>query len=196
MKRQILTRDALAHHEAGHLVAIAILERPTIFSWRRLRAYEIAHAEAPVFNSGNWDNSDDRNLIIARNAVIALAGGAADFCTAGGRLISAPSPAEVHSWAGAVDFELAHEWLSLQRYDGAQGQIEADLCRLFAETCHMLAMPRQSRALNLIACRIIELLRAADLSGAYELREPAGPLVMGIDFDGPPLFMLRATVVT
>jgi hypothetical protein len=194
MKRLRISREALAHHEAGHLVAIAMLERPMSFSWRRLKAYEIAHAEVPAFRSGNWDNADDRNLIIACNAVIALAGGAADLCAAGRAVDAAPSPAEVHSWTGPVDFELAHEWLTLQRYDGDQGQIEADHRRLFVETYRMLAMPKQRAALPIIAGRIIELLRTADQSCATSLEVPAHSLVRGIELDAPPRFMLRSTI--
>lgn len=196
MKRQPIPRGVLAHHEAGHLVAITMLERPASFGWRRLEAYDIAHAESPALSGDDWDNAHQRNLIIARKTVIALAGGAADLLATGRGLDAVPSPAEVHSLTGAVDFELAHEWLTLQRYDGDQAQIDGDLCRLFAETYHMLAMPKQREALSIIAKRIVDLLRIADRSDATEFRWSAYPLVAGIEFDAPPLFVLRATIAS
>jgi hypothetical protein len=191
MKRQAISRQDMARHEAGHVLAMILLDQPGIFSWRRLARYELAHVEAVPAPTEGWDEPEKRDDLIARKVVVALAGGAAE------RGILQPDPvadvAAIHDWTGAVDFELAHEWLGLQRYDGDQKAMIADLIRLFGETRRMLARPLERRALETIANRIRVLVDDADQSGLLELSVPAETLTQGIVLDPAPLFALEAT---
>lgn len=194
MKREALSRRALAQHEAGHVVAMAVLDGLGSFSWRRLGRYELAHVAEPQAEVRGWDESAARDDIIARRAVAALAGGAAEACATLSETGPTDDPAVIHAWTGSVDFELAHEWLTLQRYDGSQSAILADIARLFGEISAFLARPSQQYALSIVADRIAALLDAADNMGRTELSLPAASMIEGLVFDQVPRFFLRETI--
>lgn len=194
MKREPLARPALARHEAGHLVAMALLDEPGMFSWRRLAGYEIAHVTERQRRVRRWNDPAARDAMIAKRAVIALAGGAAERSAMPADAGPANELAAVHAWTGAVDFELAHEWLTLQRYDGNQAAIMDDIVRLFGELSALFARAAQRRAIFRAAVRIEALLATADRHGRSDLSVPAAELLQGITLDPAPVFVLRATV--
>jgi hypothetical protein len=191
MKRQAISRQDMARHEAGHVLAMMLLDQPGIFSWRRLARYELAHVEAVPAPTKGWDQPEKRDDLIARKVVMALAGGVAELGMLQPDLVA--DVAAIHGWTGAVDFELAHEWLGLQRYDGDQMAMIADLIRLFGETRRMLAQPLERQALETIANRIRVLVDDADQSGLLELSVPAETLTQGIVLAPAPFFALEAT---
>ena len=194
MKREPLARPALARHEAGHLVAMAMLEEPGEFSWRRLAGYEIAHVTERRRRVRRWNDPAARDAMIARRAVIALAGGAAERSATSACAGPVDELATVHAWTGSVDFELAHEWLTLQRYDGNQAAIMDDIVRLFGELSALFARAAQRRAISRAAVRIEALLAMADRHGRSALSVPAAELLQGITLDPAPVFVLRETV--
>jgi len=194
MKREALSRQALARHEAGHVVALAALGGLGGFSWRRHSRYELAHVAEPQVAVEAWDESAARDQMIARRAVVALAGGAAEGHAILSETGPTNDPAVIHAWTGSVDFELAHEWLTLQRYDGSQPAILADIVRLFGEVSAFLARPTQQYALAIVAGRMIALLDGADHAGQTELVLPAAPLIEGLVLDPAPQFVLRETI--
>jgi len=196
MKREALSRQVLARHEAGHLVALAMLDAPGDFYWRRLTGYEIAHVAERQAEVQRWEEASARDALIAKRAVVALAGGAAERAASSVAAGPADDLAVIHAWTGSVDFELAHEWLTLQRYDGDQAAIVADIVRLFGEVSAVLARPTQQRAIAEIAIRIEARLATADQQGRSALSFPAMEVLAGIMLDPPPRFMLKETVRT
>jgi len=194
MKRHCHQREVLAVHEAGHLVAIAIT--PGLVAqdlvWHRLPDYEIAHVESARSAEFDWEKPDDRNALIARHAAVALAGGAAELAgamPAGGLDVRA-----IHAQVGATDFELAHEWLTLQRYDPDQQTLEREIQRLFHEVWRALAAPPVRAAIATVRDRLLARLGDADAGGASSLRVPAGELLAGLALDRAAEFTLEATL--
>jgi len=193
MKRQPLSRNALARHEAGHVLAIALLGRSAVFSWRRFPRYELAHVEAAAEGGEEWEDPQSRGAIIARRVVAALAGGAAERCHVG----TSPDTedlAAIFAWTGAVDFELAHEWLTLQRYDGDQQAIMVDLSRLFTETVRLFELPENRRALTEISGRILTVLETVDRDERSSIELPAELLTKDLRLEPAPRFALQATI--
>lgn len=193
MKRRCDRRDVLAVHEAGHLVAIAITPGlvATDLVWHRLPDYEIAHAGSARSAELDWEQPDDRNALIARHAAVALAGGAAELADA--------VPAElairaIHARVGATDFELAHEWLTLQRYDPDQQTLEREIQRLFHDVCRALAAPPVRAAIATVRDRLLARLADADAAGATTLRAPARELLADLALDRTADFALEATL--
>lgn len=197
MRRCPTLREELSVHEAGHLVAIALTPgfEPGEFVWRRLPEYEIAHVE-PIYSARfDWEAPEDRNALIVRRVVVALAGGAAaDVCGTGGGQPERLGVEAIHERVGRVDFELAHEWLTLQRYDPDQRSLEVEIARLFREVCGVLGTPVQRAALDAVSRRILEELRAADAIGADILTLPAGGLIDGLVLGPSASFTLKATL--
>ncbi|HEX8130979.1 MAG TPA: hypothetical protein VF527_17895 [Pyrinomonadaceae bacterium] len=196
MKRCPTSREELATHEAGHLVVIAMTSdfEPGEFIWHRLPRYEIAHVEPVRSTHFDWETPHHRNALIVRHVVVALAGGAAEMCGATREERHSVSIETIHERVGKIDFELAHEWLTLQRYDPDQGTLELEIKRLFLEVSEVLARPAQRDAIDALSQRILERLRAADASGANTLKLPARMLLDGIELDHPPDFALKATL--
>lgn len=197
MKRCGVSREELAVHEAGHLVAIAISPHLAAgdFVWRRLPQYEIAHIEPVTSNRLDWETPSDRNTIIAQRAVAALGGGAAATIVARpDRWLEQLGIDTVHETVGKVDFELAHEWLTLQRYDPDQRSIESDITRLFRELCGILDTSPHRNAISTIRRRILEHLRTADTTGADEVELPVQLLLDGLVLKRRAEFALKATV--
>jgi len=197
MKRCRTARQELATHEAGHLLAIAILSdlEPGPFEWRRLAAYEIAHVEPRPSRSFDWETPSDRNLLIVRRAVVALAGGAAVAACL------APEPSGdgatldvIYQTLGRVDFELAHEWLTLQRYDPEQGALELEIRRLFREIATVFMTAPRRKALTQISGRILAHLEAADAACLDAISVPALDLLDGVMLGGSHEFHLRETL--
>ena len=197
MRRCPTLREELSVHEAGHLVAIALTPgfEPGELVWRRLPEYEIAHVE-PIHSARfDWETPLDRNALIVKRAVVALAGGAAvEVCGTRRRRPGRLGAQAIHERVGSVDFELAHEWLTLHRYDPDQRSLEAEIARLFREVCGVLAMPVQRVALDVVSRRILAQLRAADAAGADVLTLPAAVLIEGIDLGPSADFSLEATL--
>lgn len=194
MKRGPMSREALALHEAGHLVAMSWASEPGEFVWRRLPRYEIAHIDFVESVQMDWESPSHRNAVIVERAVVALAGGAAEFCGESGGREAGVSIETIHRWVGRVDFELAHEWLTLQRYDGDQNALEGEMRRLFLEVCEVLDTPSYKSAIDTVRGRILEHLSAADSSGAVSLRVPSGLLGRSREFKRIPQFSLKLTL--
>jgi hypothetical protein len=197
MRRCPTPREELSVHEAGHLVAIALTPgfEPGEFVWRRLPEYEIAHVEPIHSASFDWETPEGRNALIVRRVVVALAGGAAtEVCGTRGGRPEQLDVQEIHARVGKVDFELAHEWLTLQRYDPDQRSLEVEIARLFREVCRVLGAPVQRAALDAVSRRILERLRAADATGADILTLPAGVLIAGLELGLSADFSLEATL--
>jgi hypothetical protein len=179
MKRCRIDREELAIHEAGHLVAIALLPdfEPGDLVWCRFPRYEIAHVEPIPSTRFDWETPSDRNTLIVRRAVAALAGGAAvEVC---GRLQrhSTPDLSTIHDVAGKVDFELAHEWLTLQRHDPDQRLLETEISRLFLEIVDVLRASIYRAAIETVSRRILDRLQAADAARFDRLAVPAAELL-------------------
>ncbi|HEX3762387.1 MAG TPA: hypothetical protein VHW23_26985 [Kofleriaceae bacterium] len=194
MKRHCHRRDVLALHEAGHLVAIAVT--PGLVAadlvWHRLPDYEIAHVESARSAELDWEKPDDRNTLIARHAAVALAGGAAEL--AGAMPARELDVRAIHAQVGATDFELAHEWLTLQRYDPDQETLEREIQRLFHEVCRTLAAPPVRAAIATVRDRLLARLADADAAGATRLRAPARELLADLALDRTADFALQATL--
>jgi hypothetical protein len=198
MKRCAISREELAIHEAGHLVAITVISEfePGDFLWRRLPAYEIAHVEPVHLRSFDWESPDDRNALIVRRVVVALAGGAAATVLPFPEKRQENSSLEaIHESVGKIDFELAHEWLTLQRYDPDQRSLELELKRLFFELCDVLDAPAHRAALVAVSRRLLEHLSAADATGENLLRLPARLLLGGIALVQSADFTLKSTLL-
>jgi hypothetical protein len=196
MKRCLISREELAVHEAGHLIAIAMTPdlEPGEFIWHRLPNYEIAHVEPVRSAHFDWETPDHRNALIVKHVVVALAGGAAELCWAAGEWQDHLSIEAIHERVGRIDFELAHEWLTLQRYDPDQGSLELEIKRLFLEVYEVLGQPAQQTAILALRQRILDQLRATDRTGANSLKLPASVLLDGIELDQGAHFALKATL--
>jgi len=197
MKKLLVSRQELVTHEAGHLVAIAAVREfePANFIWHRLRAYEIAHVEPIAEREFEWEDPEDRNKFIVKRVVIALAGGvAAELCASVKRLENY-SLRNLCELIGSVDFELAHEWLTLQRYDPDQRSIEQEIERLFLELRDFMALPVQQTALNTIAGRLLDHLQHADAAGADFVELPAQELLADVVIDQAREFTLKTTLL-
>jgi len=196
MKKGVKSRQELLVHEAGHLVAIATMRefKPATFVWHRLSDYEIAHIEPIEDRKFNWEDPADRNELIVKRSVVALAGGAAADLCLGERRRGKLSLRDIYELVGAVDFELAHEWLTLQRYDPAQCSIEREIKRLFLEVRELLAIPVHLAAINVIAERLLEYLPLADAAGDDFIELSAQTLLEGVVIHRSREFMLNATL--
>src|SRR5881392_1248861 len=85
VKRGVGSRKVAAIHEAGHVAVIALTEgfRPGDFIWHRLSHYEICYVEPVEIAPRDWEDGAARNALIARQAAMALAGGAAEAALLG-----------------------------------------------------------------------------------------------------------------
>lgn len=167
MKRCAIARDVMATHEAGHAMVIAALPgfRPAELIWHRLASYEIAHAEPRYSRHFDWELTEDRNALIASRAALALAGGAAESCRSKSASAGAFSMEEVYDYVGRIDFELAHEWVTLQRHDPDQHTIGLELQRLFQDVRRFLGDRARLEPMEELRTRIIDYLRHADEAG-------------------------------
>jgi hypothetical protein len=196
MKRCLISREELAVHEAGHLVAIASMREfmPGDFVWYRLPHYEITHVEPVESGNFDWETRADRHALIVKRVVIALAGGVAVDLTAQRTRNEKISLLTIHEIVGRVDFELAHEWLTLQRYDPDQHSIELDLERLFFEVRDFLATSINQAAIFAVVGRIRQCLSEADAIGTNFLKLSAKTLLDAVAIERGCDFILRATV--
>lgn len=197
MKRCLISREELAIHEAGHLVVIAMMPdfEPGEFIWRRLSNYEIAHVEPVRSTYFDWETQNQRNALIVKHVVVALAGGAAELCWITRERQNRASIETIHKRVGRIDFELAHEWLTLQRYDPDQRSIELEIKRLFLEVSKVLDQPAPRAAIAAVRQRILEQLRAADVAGAESVKVPGHTLLNGLQLDRTAHFTLESTLL-
>lgn len=194
MKREPSARATMIRHEAAHFVALQIVgAKPSHISWWRVGTREISHAEAAIGVVPGWEDPATRNATIAARAFAALAGGAWEHIAAGIPPGSIDAR-DIHRFAGAIDFELAHEWLTLQRHDGRQEHIEADIGRLFDAACLALAAPVQWQAIALVAVRFEAAIENAERRGREALTMAAHRLLQGIVLDAAPSLSLDATL--
>lgn len=196
MKRHCSQREELAVHEAGHLIAIATTPglTPGTFVWHRRASYEIAHVEPQRSAELDWENPGDRNALIARHAAVALAGGAAELVCATPAYRGSFDIRTIHAQVGRTDFELAHEWLTLQRYDPDQQTLEREIERLFREVFEAFDPPPMRAAIATVAERMLALLRDADAKGSLTLQVPAHVLLSGLELAQGADFTLQATL--
>ena len=199
MKRCAISREELVLHEASHLVAIAITPdlAPADFVWQRLPDYEIAHIEPVLLRHFEWETPAERNALIVKRAVVALAGGAAvaDGVLTQGRAQASISIETIHQLVGSTDFDLAHEWLTLQRYDPDQRSIELEIKRLFQALHEVFLTPPHRAALNTISQRIFEELQAADASGLPHLTLSSQRLLADLSLEPFVDFTLETTLL-
>jgi len=194
MKRCATQRIVIAAHEAGHVVAIALTKTLQLgdFTWHRLRDYEIIYAEPKEVSKCQWEDGASRNALIAHQAAVALAGGAAE------RVMSAAPEGldtvnSIHEQVGKVDFELAHEWLTLQRYDPDQQALEREIQLLFSAVSELMRL--HTEVLTEVTQRILTRLRLADTRGENYLRFPATDLLENLDLKPDAVeFSLKATL--
>jgi hypothetical protein len=198
MKRQPVSRTALATHEAGHVILIALTKGLELgdFTWHRLPDYEIAHAEVRVSSDLDWDREAVRHTIIARRAAVALAGGASEATASNNRADDAPRVRAVYDRVGRVDFELAHEWLTLQRYDPDQAALESEIVRLHDLVLRLLDTETNRSAVSIVRRRILDRLDQADAAGVATLVFPGAALIDRLAMArGTVDFTLEATLM-
>lgn len=163
------------------------------FLWRICnQRREICHCSAPKW-IGAWEDEKVRNAAIGWHVFTALAGGAWEAVLEG-RATHQASLEEIHRLAGAIDFELAHEWLTLQRYDGDQAAIELDIQRLFNLARRYLEAERQRRSVELLAERLLAAIAHAEREGRMSLSLPAHSFLLGIEANKLPPIRLEATI--
>jgi hypothetical protein len=163
------------------------------FVWCRLPHYEIANVEPVPSVKFDWETPSDRNTVIVRRAVAALAGGAAVQVCGRPHRHRAPDLSTIHEVAGKVDFELAHEWLTLQRYDPDQHSLETEISRLFGELADVLGTPMHRAAIETVSRRILDHLQAADAAGVDRLTIPSAELLDGLALPKRHDFRLEET---
>lgn len=195
MKRSRGSREDAALHEAGHLVMIALTDgfRPGDFIWHCVSEYEICYVEPIETAPRDWESPPARNALIARQVAIAVAGGAAEAMITQ-RSQPPWTTTSIHTWTGRVDYELAHEWLTLQRYDPDQDTLEREIQRLYSEV--MSVMVRHGPLVRQVADRVRRRIDAAANVGQRSLRLPAAELLEGIRLSSERCqFQLLATLM-
>ena len=196
MKRSLTSREELVLHEAGHLVAITTIPELSAesFVWHRLADYEIAHVESVESQKFDWECATERNQMIVNQVVVALAGGAAANVLGATKRLESFSIESLYNLIGGVDFELAHEWLAMQRYDPHQRSIENEIERLFLEVRDLLALPVHQAAIFSVAGKLLEHLREADGTGVNHLQLSTQRLLDGVIVDRARNFSLVSTL--
>lgn len=192
MKREPQDRETLARREAGHLLIAAqsTLFAPTRTIWHRLSRYDIVHTDVKSLRDLNWEDTASRNALIANRAALALAGGATDW-----RRQDLPSRIEdIFTVTGKTDFELAHEWMALQRYDPSQAQIESDIRSIFQKLVQLFARKRAQEKLQSIQKNVLEFLTRADKGSRKSLDIDSDQLLEGTICDLDVSFELHHTL--
>jgi hypothetical protein len=186
MKRAAVSRRELAIHEAGHLVAIASMSKLTAqtLNWRRTPRYELTHCEAVPTHKFDWRRRTGRNELIARRAIVALAGGAAVAASSDAAARTLPSLRDIHDCVGTVDFELAHVWLTLQCHDPDQRSLELEIQHLYTKISGHLRLSTQRNAISVVGRRLADRLTIADRKGLDFLDVPAHELLAGLEIQG------------
>lgn len=141
MRREALSLEDVCRHEAGHLAFVRAhpgLELVTLH-WCCDPPTETLHAEART--RMDWASDDERDRSIDLQVSLALAGGVAETLAAGSELGPEANHHAIVQWTGWVDYELAHDWASKRAQQPGEGQIQADILRLWDATSEVLAAP-------------------------------------------------------
>ena len=136
MKREHDGPAALAIHEAGHLVIAhtqeAVAVRHSIWSDQGFTFTEVR-------TEADWTKPEEKVRSIAAQVAVAVAGGAAELVVRQGARADELTLPDVLAATGTIDFQLAQEWLALQRHDPSQDSIEAEVLDVFRLVAATLA---------------------------------------------------------
>jgi hypothetical protein len=174
MKREHDGPAALAIHEAGHLVIAhaqeAVTVRESIWSDQGFTFTEVR-------TEADWTKPEEKVRSIAAQVAVAVAGGAAELV-----ILQAARPDElalrdVLAATGTIDFQLAQEWLALQRHDPSQDSIEAEVVDVFRLVAAALA---EAQTTGVVADLAERLLRRREGSGGTVRLGLDEPEAMGL----------------
>ncbi|MEV7006160.1 hypothetical protein [Streptosporangium sp. NPDC051022] len=151
MKREHESARALAIHEAGHLLVgwaqTVVSVSASVWSPKGFTFTEVG-ADA------DWTAAEEKTRSIAAQVAVAVAGGAAELAVAGepgvSRLAEIPLD-DILGATGGIDFQLAQEWLALQRHDPSQDSIELEIVDVFRLVAVDLSASRVTSALGALA---------------------------------------------
>ncbi|GII94601.1 hypothetical protein [Sinosporangium siamense] len=172
MKRELRKREALAIHEAGHLLVgwaqSAVTVRESVWSDR-------GFTYTRTTSGGDWRSAAEKTRSIAGQVAAALAGGAAELAAGGFAAAAAGeiSLSDVLSITGTIDFQHAQEWLALQRHDPSQDSIEWEIVDVFRLLVADLATPEARAAVHAVADSFLRRRGASETgSVSVGLAEP------------------------
>ncbi len=178
MKREHDGPAALAIHEAGHLVIAhaqeAVTVRESIWSDQGFLFTEVR-------TEADWTKPEEKVRSIAAQVAVAVAGGAAELVILQGARSDELTLRDVLAATGTIDFQLAQEWLALQRHDPSQDSIEAEVLDVFRLVAAALA---EAQTTGVVADLAERLLRRREGS--------AGTVRLGLD--EPEVVALLASV--
>ncbi|KZM50316.1 hypothetical protein OA90_10460 [Labrenzia sp. OB1] len=192
MKRAPQDRETLARREAAHLL-VAVhsqLFTPTRTIWHQLSRYEILHTDVQNSQTLEWEDPASRNALIADRTALALSGGAAVWPR--GQPCSGIE--EIFEATGKTDFELAHEWLALQRYDPSQAQIESEIRTIFQKLVNIFSSESAEGKLASIQARILKWLSRAEKADLKNLESNSEGLIADTPADLDMSFELHFTL--
>jgi hypothetical protein len=159
MKREHDGPAALAIHEAGHLVIAhaqeAVTVRESIWSDQGFTFTEVR-------TEADWTKPEEKVRSIAAQVAVAVAGGAAELVILQGARPDELALRDVLAATGTIDFQLAQEWLALQRHDPSQDSIEAEVVDVFRLVAAALA---EAETTGVVADLAERLLRRREGSG-------------------------------
>lgn len=190
MKREHDGPAALAIHEVGHLVVAYSQEAVTVDAsiWS-----DQGFTFTKVSSKADWTNPAEKVPTIAAQVAVAVAGGAAEVAVHRGTGPEELDLADILALTGSIDFQLAQEWLALQRHDPSQDAIEAEVVDVFRLVATALAEPAAVQVIKDLA-DVLQHRRASQDDGTVRLRlaEPeVAPLLK--DLRLPPFYPLTRT---
>jgi hypothetical protein len=167
MKREHDGPEALAIHEAGHLVIAHAQDAVTVGEsiWS-----DQGFTFTEVRTEADWTRPEEKVRSIAAQVAVAVAGGAAELVVRQGAGADELTLRDVLAATGAIDFQLAQEWLALQRHDPSQDSIEAEVLDVFRLVAAALAAEHTSGVVAALA----------DLLLARRDRQVAGVVRLGV----------------
>ncbi|MCS7476808.1 hypothetical protein ACFFQW_00900 [Umezawaea endophytica] len=153
MKREHDGPVALSVHEAGHLVIAHSQEALTVGEsiWS-----DQGFTYTNVGSEADWTKPAEKVRSIAAQVAVAVAGGAAELVVHRGVLPEELTVEDVLAETGSIDFQLAQEWLALQRHDPSQDAIEAEVLDVF----HLVAAALADRGTSALVSELADRLLA------------------------------------
>lgn len=165
MKREIDSQVS-AVHEAGHIIIANAQDNIT--PGESLWARE-GFTFTEVAMNADWESLAGRSLGIAGQSAVALAGGVAEAIFGGG-LTAADAPIvgidDVIEACGRIDYELAQEWLGMQRHDPDRETVRDEAVRIFRSLLEDLAQPSCMTLLGSVSQRV-ERLRSTSTGDVH-----------------------------
>jgi hypothetical protein len=165
MKREHDGPGALSIHEAGHLVIAHSQEALTVGEsiWS-----DQGFTFTDVGSEADWTKPAEKVRSIAAQVAVAVAGGAAELTVYRGARPEELTLKDVLVVTGTIDFQLAQEWLALQRHDPSQDAIEAEVLDVFRLVATALAERRTAEVVKELADRLLARRERED-SGTVRL---------------------------